>query len=114
MPAHWFEPGDPCGLTVQACNPGPPIEDAPLFVVLAAGGEYWFAPSWAHWPGGGVDCYRCQPLASGLTAIEVIAPFAWPPGAGQADGLAFLAAVTDPGMSELASPLAVWEFGCGP
>ena len=94
MPSEYFRPNDPCECAVTVCNPGPDtLESAPVFVVLDVHGEIFCAPGFS-----GFDYYMVD-LLPGETVIPVFDAFAWPEGAGYADGLIWYAAVTDPAVS---------------
>jgi hypothetical protein len=43
MPAHDFETGDVCWLSVDIFNPGEVMPNVPVFVVLDVFGEYYMA-----------------------------------------------------------------------
>jgi len=112
MPASDFHPGDVCSLHARVCNDtGEFIPQAPVFVFLDIGtGDYWFAPTWAHYPAD-IDGYLLD-LPTGLTPIEVIPEFSWPAGAGNFDGPAvFWGAVTDAAVTTVIGNIGQWEFG---
>jgi len=106
MPAHTFTEGDACYLLANVCNnEGSTLTDNPLFIVLDVYGIYFFAPSW----GETMDHYD-QSFPVGLTQVNAITQFAWPTGAGAADGIFFYAALTDPAITTLVGQLGSWEF----
>lgn len=107
MPAHSFEPGDVCGLTLECGNPGEPLTAVPLFVLLDVLGTYWFYPTWNLEPPAWVDV----DVPTGVTSMIILEPFAWPEGAGSADGIYFHAAMTDKGITQLLGDMDSWEFG---
>ncbi len=113
MPSSFFRPGDDCWLVATVHNPDGLLSRAPLFVVLDWAGAIWFAPSWSAWPEEGLDGYWLDPLSPGATEVSVIDPFAWPEGAGSADGLWFHAALTDEAVSMVMGSTDSREFGFG-
>ncbi|MBN2053426.1 S8 family serine peptidase [bacterium] len=107
MPSHHFSPGQPCGLLVDVCNPGPlSITDLPLFVILDIYGAYWFAPDWEPSP-----AFIGMELTVGVTTFQPINPFSWPDGAGSAEGIIFWGAMTDPAVTTVMGEYDQWEFG---
>jgi hypothetical protein len=114
MPAHGFQPGDLCSLTAYVENPGPDaLPETALFVVLDIGtGDYWFAPSWAHYPPE-IDHYTMA-VPVGRWPVVVIPEFHWPSGVGAMQGLRFLGAMTTLQTHELVGTIGVWEWEYGP
>ncbi len=109
MPSHSFQAGDLCGCRAIVCNvTGSPIADHPLFVVLDVFGSYYFAPSFNSY-----DNYLQQfpVFSTGQTVVEVIPQFSWPSGTGNASGLRWYGALTNPSVSELFGEMGMWEFG---
>ncbi|MBN2056465.1 lamin tail domain-containing protein [bacterium] len=98
MPQRIFLPGDPCWLTAITHNDGSTMNDVLLVVFLDVGvGEYWFWPSWAHFPPY-LDSTHIN-LYAGEHDYEVIGPFNWPSGVGAADNFMFWGAVLDASFS---------------
>jgi len=94
----YFAPGDPFHLSVQIVNgEAEPVAGA-LFILLDPGiGEYWFWPSWRHFPPD-VDAQPVT-LAPGASQTQTVLDFTWPDTAGAAlEGVFFWGALVDPGM----------------
>ena len=107
MPAHWFEPGDPCYCTVTVTNADPdPLTGYPLFVILDVYEQLFFAPSFSMTP----EAYP-GPWASGDTLIDVIPLFIWPDTGTAASGIFWYAALVDPTGSFILGEWDSWEFG---
>ena len=110
MPAHFFEAGDPCNVLVDVCNQEPqPLIGYPLFVILEAGGMYFFAPGFTR----DLDHYgdRYNSFPRGMTTVSVIDSFNWPAGAGSAMNIVWYAALTDPDITRLEGLMSTWSFG---
>jgi agmatine/peptidylarginine deiminase len=105
MPAEHFASGDPCACKVFVCNPDSTnYADIPLFVILDVYGIYFFAPAFSDF-----DHYTIDVLP-GKQEIEVLAEFLWPEGAGSAENLVWLAAMTDPDITHLFGEMDTWAF----
>ena len=115
MPQSYFAAGTECYLDVQICNPGSPMSDVPLFVVLDAYGQYFFYPSWCAYPEtcGGGDFELLGSVAQGVTISRIIQAFDWPSGVGSADGLFFYSAMVDMRSGTLIGDMDTFEFGYG-
>ncbi len=110
MPDDFFNAGDNCYLWAWVYNEdGDMLTGYPLFVILDIFGQYWFAPSWKHYLEG-VDYYE-RTFPSGLSKVIVLDEFPWPSGAGEASGIKFHGALTDPGMSDLFGSMSTLTFG---
>ncbi len=106
MPSHFFHPGDPCSCIVHVCNPGPQaMEHVPLFVVLDAFGQYYFAPGFTAF-----DHYLFESLMPGITEQVVVPPFSFPDNAGSVSGLIWYAGMTDAEFSFLVGAMDSWDF----
>lgn len=113
MPAHYFSPGDLCGLTAHLRNDGDPLIDIHLFIMLQIGTEFWFWPSWDHLlPDDSMD------VPTGGMDVEVIPEFSWPDLNGASmDGLMFWGGMVDSSLTEIlggSEGISNWEFGFGP
>ena len=109
MPSHFFHPGDSCSCIVRVCNPGPQaMEHVPLFVVLEAFGQYYFAPGFTAF-----DHYLFESLMPGITEQVVVPPFSFPENVGTVEGLFWYAGMTDAEFSFLVGAMDSWEFGWG-
>jgi predicted outer membrane repeat protein len=109
MPSHQFFPGDACSCKVTVCNvTGVSLSNYPLFVILSAFDNYYFAPSFTSY-----DNYLNQypSFSIGETEIIVLPEFQWPSGVGNASGLTWYAALTDPAITQLFGEMESWEFG---
>jgi len=74
--------------------------------------EYWFYPSWKHYPPD-VD-YAVFDFSQGVTAVDVIAPFVWPEGTGSASGILMHAALLDEQLTAIQGVMDTVVFGYGP
>ena len=113
--AHTYvSPGDTFYCTAAVCNGGGAVTDVPFCALLDIGvGEYWFYPSWTHYPPG-FD-FQLHSLPSGERSIEVIAPFRWPDTGGERlAGIRIYAAFLSVSLDALASTLGMAEFSFGP
>jgi len=107
MPSNEFRPGDPCECCVTVCNnTGSELNNYPLFVILDVYGALYFAPSFAN----DVDFYNLV-LPVNETHVTVIEEFIWPSGTGSASGIIWIAALTNPEISEIFGTWDSWDFG---
>ena len=102
MPKSFFTQGDTCWLKAFICNPyNEPLNNINLFVILDIGiGEYWFYPSWCHYPDD-IDYEPIPTLSPGVTEKYIIEPFYFPPNAGQGSNFNFIGAITDENISTI-------------
>jgi hypothetical protein len=106
MPSDMYHPGDLFYTNVGVCNPDAVgYGEHPLFVVLDVYGMYYFAPSFTSF-----DYYEVD-VDPGLQTITVVPEFTWPSGSGDAQGIFWYAAMTDPEMTELFGAMDAFEFG---
>jgi hypothetical protein len=114
MPADHFNAGVQCYLNAIVHNPGESIPNTPLVVMLDIGtGDYWFAPSWAHYPWD-VDWLTINAEHGSITH-EIIPEFTWPDNVGgSASGIVFWGAMLNPEATQLVGTLGYWTFGYGP
>ncbi len=104
MRDHLIYPGDPCSCEIVIFNAGPEaIEDQPLFMILDIYGEYFFAPGFTEFD------YYDQTFPTHTSVVQVLEEFPWPAGAGIGTAT-WYAALTDPDITRLTTPLAVWDF----
>ncbi len=112
MPSDYFIEGDPCYLWAWLCNRTEEvISGLPMFIVLDVYDEYWFAPTWTYYEDG-IDYYSLE-IQPGLEKLIVIDEFLWPPDTGQANGIKFYGAFTDPNVTQLIGNLGNWTFSWG-
>lgn len=110
LPDTMFTPGETFYCNADICNTtGMILDGYPLFVVLDAYGELFWAPSWNDT----FDSYGdiITSLPEGLLSVEVLPPFAWPDGAGSATGIGLIAAITDPEIRVLYGDFDYVTFG---
>ncbi len=110
MPDHQFAPGDTCFCSVTVCNAsGSELNGHPLFVLLDIHGYYYFGPGFT----AGISNYLhiVSRFPSGETVIPILPSFTWPDHAGEADGVRWLSALTNPEMTEIIGNWDSWEFG---
>ncbi len=110
MPALMYQPGDECYLNALISNStDSALHSAKLLVFLDVGiGEYWFWPSWVHYPPS-LD-YLETDIAIGSETHVILPPFAWPENAGSAQNLIFWGAITDEAISEIIGDIASASF----
>jgi len=80
-------------------NPGA-ARDVDLYVVLDVFQDYYFYPSWSHYPDEGIDKASLSLPGARVTRHDILA-FTWPPNAGSASGIKFWGAMLDPATAEL-------------
>jgi len=68
-------------------------------------GALFFAPSFDTFD------YYADPVPAGISTIDVLPEFLWPAGAGEAQGIYFYAAMTNPEMTELPGEMDMITFG---
>jgi hypothetical protein len=106
MPTDDFGPGDDCFCDVILCNPDQETyDDIPLFVILDVYGLYFFAPSFSDFD------YYVEVVNPGEKTISVLPVFPWPSGVGNATGILWYAAMTDPAITGLFGELGMFSFG---
>ena len=106
MPGHHILSWDPFWFSVEVWNPlSTPLEGLPLFVILGAGGQYFFAPAFNDF-----DCYR-PTFPPGLSSVSVIPEMTWPSGVGNMNGILWITAITDPEMTAIISNIGMYSFG---
>ncbi len=106
MPGHEILSWDPFWCALDIWNPyAQTLEGFPLFVLLAIHDQYFFAPTFNDF-----DFYL-PVVSEGLTKLEVIPEMYWPSGIGSVDGVLWIAAITDPGVTTILSNVTVYSFG---
>jgi hypothetical protein len=110
----YASPGDALSCTAYVCNPASPQRDVPLVAMLDLGiGEYWFYPSWAHWPPE-FD-YERLTLPTGVTTLAVLPEFTWPDtGADSFGPITIWGCLLNAEMAEVLGQLGSDEFSYGP
>lgn len=112
MPSHLFHPNDPCACLVTVCNAtGSTLINYPLFVILDVYGTYFFAPSFNQIFDNYLLLFPEYPINE--TEVTVLPGFVWPSGCGNASGIYWYAALTDPSFSNIFGEMDEWEFGWG-
>jgi len=73
--------GETFGIRIYLNNPGPALEDVPVFFALKLSGErYYFWPDWQLFDpdtGEGLS-FQVMDVPHGSTMVEVVPPFTWP------------------------------------
>jgi len=113
MPSHVFHRGDSVSLDAIITIPQEfEQETAPLFVLLdiGTGTDYWFWPSWRHYPSEGVD-FQTKTLTPGRTTVPIIPAFEWPEVEGSLSGVSFIGAILDEPMTSILGNFGTWTFG---
>ena len=106
MPSNFFSGGDLFYLDVYLCNTENTQYNVPLFVILDVYGQLFFAPSFTEF-----DMYNITLPPNQQIMQTVLPDFFWPHGAGQADGIIFYAAMTNPEITDLFGELDMAVFG---
>ena len=107
-------PGELFSCTAHICNPSAEMTATPFVAMLDIGiSEYWFYPSWAHWPPG-FD-YTALDLPTGITDEAVVPEFLWPDtGTDTLGGITIWGTLLNNEMTELRGSLGSDTFGYGP
>lgn len=108
MPSNYYQSGDTFKLDVQICYLEETPVSLPLFVVLNVYGDYFFAPDFSR-----TLAYYDVSIEPGLMIMEIIPAFPWPNNAGEAVGITWFAALTNPGMTDLVGEMDLATFGWG-
>jgi predicted RNA-binding protein len=112
FPSDYIRPGDQWSLDLEVCNPDAPFS-LPLVIMLDVGiGEYWFWPTWKHYPPD-ID-YGTPDIETGLNSVLIIAPFEWPDTGSSSATFWFISAFLDETLSSLASDVLTGTFNYGP
>lgn len=106
MPAHSFSTGERCWLDAVVTNPQPVSQSYAFLAALDVYGTYFWYPSW------GVDAEITELTLYGRETrrLELVPSFQFPGGAGSANGLQFLGAITDPDLTRVFGEIGVWGF----
>ncbi len=115
MPRDYYRHGDLFYTDVRVANPGPPLGELPLFVVLDVFGQLFFWPSWRVYnpPEQTNIDYRLVDIISGVQIVPVLPAFRWPDVQGSASDITFYAALTNPEMTALIGEADFITFGYG-
>jgi hypothetical protein len=107
-------PGEEFWCKATVCNPGDPVTARPFVGMLDVGiNEYWFYPSWAHYPPD-FD-FASLDFDSGLNEVDIVPTFTWPDtGSSSLSGIRIYGAVLTPTMDGIDGDLGFAEFGYGP
>jgi len=105
-----FHSGDLFSCSVDVCNnTGDTITNYPLAVLLDVYGNFYWGPSFTE----EFDSFLTQhtTFPEGITEVEVLPEFPWPPDVGRADGIIFYAALVDPAIHNLIGHMDSVVFG---
>ncbi len=112
MPSEYFRPGDLCFCRAIVCNAEPePLDGYPLFILLDVYGSIFFAPSFNQTFDNYLYILPYIPL--GQTLVNIIPQFYWPAGVGQAGGIFWYGAITDPSVQHVIGDYGFYQFGWG-
>ncbi|MBN1879881.1 hypothetical protein JW823_07195 [bacterium] len=103
-------PGDTFYCNAVICNQSAiDVHYCPLFVLLDVFGQYFFGPGWTT----EYDNYltTLPIIPGGFTEVEIIPAFQWPDNCGSAEGIRFIAAITDPLVRGIIGEYSIAEFG---
>jgi len=110
MPSHSFQVNDACACNVLVNNnSGTQLTGYPLFVLLQIFDSYFWAPSFSTDIDSYLDDYSSFP--EGETEIYVLPYFIWPSDVGQMSEAMWIAALTNPDVTEIYGSWDTWEFG---
>ncbi len=113
MPAETFCPGMNCYLDLDIDNKGPDSA-VELFAAMTLGtGEYWFYPSWCHYPEK-IDWSDLTLDGNKEIVVHIIPEFVWPAEVGSFSGAMFVSAIVkgDVLISNLAEYAFSWTETC--
>jgi len=110
MPLEMYHAGDICWCRAVVCNAGAEALDRyPLFVILDVYGSLYWAPSFNTSFDHYLALYPSFP--PGQTVVEVLPEFPWPANTGNANGLLWYGALTDPDISDIFGEFDIFTFG---
>lgn len=112
--SKFIEAGDGFYVTGYLDNPGPPMEDVPVFFLLDIHGAFYFWPSWSRLSSNGstgVDFLKMD-IPTGSTGVPVFPFFIWPEtNKPKMDGLLIYGAMMNPAMDAILGEMATIEWG---
>ena len=85
-----------------------PLALYPLFVLLDVYGRLFFAPGFSESFDNYLAAYPA--FEPGATHVEVIPEFLWPENAGSAENIIWIAALTNPEITEIAGDIGTFTF----
>jgi hypothetical protein len=109
MPSNYFSAGAEFYLIAAVCSPGIVRKEIPLFIILDAGGLFFFYPTWTE-----AVAFQRVDFQRGPTVVSILPSFIWPEIEGSASGLKFYGAITDANITVLLGAFDMLEFGYGP
>lgn len=109
LSSSMFESGDIFYLNARVSNPGQPMEEIPLFVILDAFGAMYCWPSWRSMDSG-AD-FQTLRLETGVQVIPIFPAFEWPKVDGSANGIMFYGGMTRADFSRLLGDMDAVAFG---
>lgn len=111
MPKTYFYPGDVFYVDAIIDNPGPTQYDAALFVALNIYDDFWFWPTWVHYPDG--LSWGWIDMNHGAWYWEVMPAFQWPQIYASMSNLLLIGATLDNSMNHLLTNVAAQSWGFG-
>ena len=110
LPTTMFSPGETFFMNAHICNTtGMILDGYPLFGILDVYGALFWGPGFTAEFDSYIDE---QPLIpEGESVVALLPEFIWPAGAGSANGIKFIAALTDPDIQILYGDYSMIEFG---
>ncbi len=110
MNKHEYRPGDSCGCWAMVSNfEGATLHGYHLFAILDIFGIFFYGPDFTEIPMSYLEEFPL--FLPGNTLITILSPFEWPADTGQAQGIRWIAGLTDPEMTRLLGNHGAWEFG---
>lgn len=117
LPKYHLQPGDSFQIDAWLDNPGEPLTDVPLFVILEVYGSLYFWPSWSLYepPESTMIDYARVSVPTGTSTINIIETCEWPDtGSDTVEGLHLFGALLNGDMTEILGEMAFVEWGYGP
>jgi len=108
-------PGELFWCRALVCSPETALEGIPFVAVVDPGtGDYWFYPSWTHYPPD-MDWQAIDVPAGRERVIDVIPPFVWPDtGESGMSGILIHGALLDRELTGILGRGGTAEFAYGP
>jgi predicted outer membrane repeat protein len=115
IPREYVCPGQTFYCKALICSEEMALTPAPFIAMLDLGtGEYWFYPSWAHYPPD-IDWQHVNLFPAVELPIDVLPEFTWPDtGSSSFEGISIISAILNPQMTEILGDMATVTFGYGP
>ncbi|MBN2054081.1 hypothetical protein JW905_04125 [bacterium] len=108
MPDNMFTAGESCWVKAVIVNQTTQsYQNVNFLCALDVFGSYFWYPGWTE----AVEFDTFNLPAETVRQRDIIGEFLWPSGAGSANGLRFISAMTDSSMSSVIGDVGMWTFG---